>query len=98
MYYYVLRKNKEAKSIKEIAGQFNVTERIIKRALEQEAAGNYLLKIINSIEKQNNDAYLAEREKQEQRKREPYENGNCFRQIGLELKIFIFLLLLHIAL
>ena len=45
MYYYVLRKNKEAKSIKEIAGQFNVTERIIKRAFN-----SIKLDIIESID------------------------------------------------
>jgi len=33
IYYYVLRKNKQAKTIKEISSQFNIKERIIRKAI-----------------------------------------------------------------
>ena len=33
IYYYVLRKNKQAKTIKEISNEFNIKERIIKKAI-----------------------------------------------------------------
>ena len=59
-------------------------ERINKRALEQEAAGNYLLKIYNSVEKQNQDIYLAEREKQEQKKRLEYEMADKNRRMKID--------------
>lgn len=50
-----------------------IKDRIIKRSLEQEAASNFLLKIINSKERRNSDHYLVEREKQEQKKKLEYE-------------------------
>ena len=59
-------------------------ERINKRALEQEAAGNYLLKIYNSVEKQNQDAYLAEKEKQEQKKKLEYEMADKNRKMKMD--------------
>lgn len=63
-----------------------IKERIIKRAKEQEAAGNYLRKIINSIDKKNNDALIAEqeREKQEQKKKLEYEIADKNRRLKLE--------------
>ena len=60
-----------------------IKERVNKRALAQEAVGNYLLKIINSLEKQNQDTYLVEREKQEQKKKLEYEIADKNRQIKL---------------
>ena len=60
-----------------------IKERVNKRALAQEAVGNYLLKIINSLEKQNQDTYLVEREKQEQKKKLEYEIADKIRQIKL---------------
>ena len=54
IYYYVLRKNDQAKPIKEISKQFNVTERIIKKAFN--SVKNDIVeykdeKEINNIEK-----------------------------------------------
>ena len=60
-----------------------VKERINRRAKEQEAAGNYLLKIYNSLEKQNQDAYIAEREKQDHKKQLEYEIADKKRQIKM---------------
>ena len=61
-----------------------IKERVNKRALEQEAAGNYLLKIYTSIEKQNQDA-LAEKEKQEQKKKKlELENADKKRQLKMD--------------
>ena len=61
-----------------------IKDRINKRKKEQEAAGNYLQKIYNSLEKQNNDIYLAEREKQEKRKKLEYEMADKNRQKKIE--------------
>ena len=61
-----------------------IKERINKRAMEQEAAGNYLLKIYNSKEKQDQDAYIIEREKQEQRKKLEYELADKTRQMKID--------------
>ena len=63
-----------------------IKERINKRAMEQEAAGNYLLKIINSLDKKNKDINLAEqeREKQEQKKQLEYEMADKNRKLKLD--------------
>ena len=61
-----------------------IKDRVNRRKKEQEAASNYLLKIYNSLEKQNNDIYLAEREKQEQRKKMEYEMADKNRQMKIE--------------
>ena len=61
-----------------------IKDRVNRRKKEQEAASNYLLKIYNSLEKQNNDIYLAEREKQEQRKKMEYEIADKNRQMKIE--------------
>jgi len=61
-----------------------IKERINKRALEQEAAGKYLLKIINSLEKQNRDIYSPEKEMQEQKKKMEYEIADKNRQNKIE--------------
>ena len=60
-----------------------IKDRINRRKKEQEAASNYLLKIYNSLEKQNNDIYLAEREKQEQKKKMEYELADKNRQMKI---------------
>jgi len=59
-------------------------QRINKRALEQEMAGKYLLKIYNSLEKQNQDAYIAEREKQEEKRKLEIENADKKRKLKME--------------
>ena len=59
-------------------------QRINKRALEQEMAGKYLLKIYNSLEKQNQDAYIAEREKQEEKRKLELENADKKRKLKME--------------
>ena len=61
-----------------------IRERINKRAKEQEAAGNYLLKIYNSLEKQNQDNYITEREKIDQKKKLEYEIADKNRKMKLE--------------
>ena len=63
-----------------------IKERIQKRALEQEAAGHYLLKIINSLEKKNKELNIAEeeREKQEQKKKMEYEMADKNRKLKLD--------------
>ena len=61
-----------------------VKERINKRAMEQEIAGNYLLKIYNSLEKKNQDAYIAEKEKQEQKKKLEYEMADKSRRLKID--------------
>jgi len=57
-----------------------IRDRINKRAQEQEAAGNYLKKIYSTREKQNNDIYLVEKEKQDQKKQLEYEMADKNRQ------------------
>ena len=57
-----------------------IRERVNKRAQEQEAAGNYLKKIYSTREKQNNDIYLVEKEKQDQKKQLEYEIADKNRQ------------------
>ena len=54
--------------------------------MEQEAAGHYLLKIINSLDKKNKDISLAEqeREKQEQKKKLEYEMADKNRKLKLD--------------
>lgn len=59
-------------------------ERINKRAKEQEIAGNYLLKIYNSLEKKNQDAYITEREKQDQKKKMEYEMADKNRRLKID--------------
>ena len=61
-----------------------IRDRINKRVQEQEAAGNYLKKIYSTREKQNNDIYLAEKEKQEQKKKLEYEIADKNRQNKIE--------------
>ena len=61
-----------------------IKERINKRQKGQEIAGNYLLKIYNSLEKNNQDAYLAEREKQEQKKKLEYEMADKARKMKID--------------
>ena len=59
-------------------------ERINKRAKEQEIAGNYLLKIYNSLEKKNQDAFIAEKEKQDQKKKIEYEMADKNRRLKID--------------
>ena len=61
-----------------------IKERINKRQKGQEIAGNYLLKIYNSLEKKNQDAYIAEREKQEQKKKLEYEMADKTRKMKID--------------
>ena len=61
-----------------------IRDRINKRAQEQEAAGNYLKKIYSTREKQNNDIYLIEKEKQDQKKQLEYEMADKNRQNKIE--------------
>ena len=61
-----------------------IRDRINKRAQEQEAAGNYLKKIYSSRQKQSDDIYLAEKEKQEQKKKLEYEIADKNRQNKIE--------------
>ena len=61
-----------------------IRDRINKRSQEQEAAGNYLKKIYSTREKQNTDIYLAEKEKQEQKKKLEYEIADKNRQNKIE--------------
>ena len=61
-----------------------IRDRINKRVQEQEAAGNYLKKIYSAREKQNNDIYLAEKEKQEQKKKLECEIADKNRQNKIE--------------
>ena len=63
-----------------------IKDRINKRAMEQEAAGHYLLKIINSLDKKNKDISLVEqeREKQEQKKKLEYEMADKNRKLKLD--------------
>ena len=61
-----------------------IRNRINKRVLEQEAASNHLMKIYNSLEKQNLDSYIAEREKQEQKDKLRYELADKNRQMKIE--------------
>jgi hypothetical protein len=59
-------------------------ERINKRAMEQEIAGNYLLKIYNSLEKKNQDSYIAEREKQDAKRKIEYEMADKNRRLKID--------------
>ena len=52
--------------------------------MEQEIAGNYLLKIYNSLEKKNQDAYIAEKEKQDQKKKLEYEMADKSRRLKID--------------
>ena len=61
-----------------------IRDRVNKRAQEQEAAGNYLKKIYSTREKQNNDLYLAEKEKQDQKKKLECEIADKNRQTKIE--------------
>ena len=61
-----------------------IRDRVNKRAQEQEAAGNYLKKIYSTREKQNNDLYLAEKEKQDQKKKLELEIADKNRQTKIE--------------
>ena len=61
-----------------------VRERINKRLMGQQIAGNYLLKIYNTLEKQDQNAYIAEREKQEQKKKFEYELADRTRKMKLD--------------
>ena len=61
-----------------------IRDRVNKRAQEQEAAGNYLKKIYSTREKQNNDLYLAEKEKQDQKKKLECEIADKNRQNKIE--------------
>ena len=61
-----------------------IRDRINKRAQEQEAAGNYLQKIYSSRQQQNNEFYLVDREKQEQKKKLELEIADKNRQNKIE--------------
>ena len=64
IYYYVLIKNDQAKSIKEISKQFNVTERIIKKAfnsIKDDIVVYTDEKEINNIEKNYVESFIGKR-------------------------------------
>ena len=61
-----------------------IRDRINKRAQEQEAAGNYLQKIYSARQQQNNEFYLVDREKQEQKKKLELEIADKNRQNKIE--------------
>jgi hypothetical protein len=61
-----------------------IRQRVNNRTLNQEIAGKYLLKIYNTIDKQNQDTYLEEKEKQDKLKMQEYELANKNRQMKLD--------------
>ena len=61
-----------------------IRDRINKRAQEQEAAGNYLKKIYSARQQQNNEFYLVDKEKQEQKKKLELEIADKNRQNKIE--------------
>ena len=61
-----------------------IRDRVNKRVQEQEAAGNYLKKIYSTREKQSNDLYLAEKEKQDQKKKLECEIADKNRKNKIE--------------
>jgi hypothetical protein len=61
-----------------------IKQRVNNRTLNQEIAGKYLLKIYNTIDKQNHDTYLEEKEKQDKLKMQEYEMANKNRQMKLD--------------
>ena len=88
-----MKKNKKAKddfvsqdifALNNSSSSNVIRDRINKRAQEQEAAGNYLKKIYSTREKQNNDIYLIEKEKQDQKKQLEYEMADKNRQNKIE--------------
>ena len=70
--------------LKIYSNQIQFRIRVNKRAQEQEAAGNYLKKIYSTREKQNNDLYLLEKEKQDQKKKLECETADKNRQNKIE--------------
>ena len=61
-----------------------IRQRVNNRSLNQEIAGKYLLKIYKTIDKQNQDAYLEEKEKQEKLKMQEYEMAKKNMQMKLD--------------
>ena len=61
-----------------------IRQRVNNRTLNQEIAGKYLLKIYNTIDKQNQDAYLEEKEKQDKLKMQEYEMADKNRKMKLD--------------
>ena len=61
-----------------------IRQRVNNRTLNQEIAGKYLLKIYNTIDKQNQDSYLEEKEKQDKLKMQEYEMADKNRKMKLD--------------
>jgi len=61
-----------------------IRQRVNNRTLNQEIAGKYLLKIYNTIDKQNQDSYLEEKEKQDKLKMQELEMADKNRQMKLD--------------
>ena len=61
-----------------------IRQRVNNRTLNQEIAGKYLLKIYKTIDKQNQDAYLEEKEKQDKLKMQEYEMAQKNKQMKLD--------------
>ena len=61
-----------------------IRQRVNNRTLNQEIAGKYLLKIYSTIDKQNQDSYLEEKEKQDKLKMQEYEMADKNRQMKLD--------------